>query len=101
MTGRVANDFTMCLATLRCVSRCSAKSLASSCVAARCKLTRNRLVISVSIHVSYALVANAGDFSKYYCRFQSAHFNASWRIRKGPAPLDLGVHPPPSPQTVC
>jgi len=39
------------------------------------------------------LIANAGDFGGYYCPSHGAHFDASGRTRKGPAPFNLEIPP--------
>ncbi|CAF1568752.1 unnamed protein product [Adineta steineri] len=36
-------------------------------------------------------IANAGDFGGYYCPCHGSHYDASGRVRKGPAPLNLEV----------
>ena len=36
-------------------------------------------------------VANMGDYGGYYCPCHGSHYDASGRIRKGPAPLNLEV----------
>lgn len=36
-------------------------------------------------------IANAGDFGGYYCPCHGSHYDASGRIRKGPAPENLEV----------
>ena len=36
-------------------------------------------------------LANAGDYGGYYCPCHGSHYDASGRIRKGPAPLNLEV----------
>ncbi|KAJ8981538.1 hypothetical protein NQ317_006699 [Molorchus minor] len=36
-------------------------------------------------------ISNAGDFGGYYCPCHGSHYDASGRIRKGPAPLNLEV----------
>ncbi|WAR11952.1 UCRI-like protein, partial [Mya arenaria] len=36
-------------------------------------------------------VAEAGDFNGYYCPCHGSHYDASGRIRKGPAPLNLDI----------
>ena len=38
-------------------------------------------------------IANAGEFGGYYCPCHGSHYDASGRIRKGPAPLNLEVPP--------
>lgn len=35
--------------------------------------------------------AGAGDFGGYFCPCHGSHYDASGRIRKGPAPLNLHV----------
>ncbi|KAI6181179.1 Cytochrome b-c1 complex subunit Rieske, mitochondrial [Aphelenchoides besseyi] len=37
------------------------------------------------------VIANAGDFGGYYCPCHGSHYDASGRIRKGPAPLNLNL----------
>ena len=39
-------------------------------------------------------IANAGEFGGYYCPCHGSHYDASGRIRKGPAPLNLEVNMP-------
>ena len=34
-------------------------------------------------------VANQGDYGGFYCPCHGSHYDASGRIRKGPAPLNL------------
>jgi Rieske Fe-S protein len=46
--------------------------------------------------ISWELVDNlvyfcTGDFGGYYCPCHGSHYDASGRIRKGPAPLNLEV----------
>ncbi|KAI4498446.1 hypothetical protein M0802_006381 [Mischocyttarus mexicanus] len=49
------------------------------------------IVIGVCTHLGCIPVANAGDFGGYYCPCHGSHYDASGRIRKGPAPLNLEV----------
>ncbi|KAE8746736.1 hypothetical protein FOCC_FOCC006484 [Frankliniella occidentalis] len=51
------------------------------------------IVIGVCTHLGCVPVANAGDFGGYYCPCHGSHYDASGRIRKGPAPLNLEVPP--------
>jgi len=37
------------------------------------------------------VLAGLGDFGGYYCPCHGSHYDASGRIRKGPAPLNLEV----------
>merc|ERR1711974_417132 len=49
------------------------------------------VVIGVCTHLGCVPIANAGDFGDYYCPCHGSHYDASGRIRKGPAPLNLEV----------
>ncbi|KAK6030293.1 rieske [2Fe-2S] domain protein [Ostertagia ostertagi] len=42
-------------------------------------------------HLGCVPIANAGDFGGYFCPCHGSHYDASGRIRKGPAPLNLHV----------
>jgi len=49
------------------------------------------VVIGVCTHLGCVPIANAGDFGGYYCPCHGSHYDASGRIRKGPAPFNLEV----------
>uniref|UniRef100_A0A673BFG4 Cytochrome b-c1 complex subunit Rieske, mitochondrial n=1 Tax=Sphaeramia orbicularis TaxID=375764 RepID=A0A673BFG4_9TELE len=49
------------------------------------------IVLGVCTHLGCVPIANAGDFGGYYCPCHGSHYDASGRIRKGPAPLNLEV----------
>uniref|UniRef100_A0A1A7Y7G7 Cytochrome b-c1 complex subunit Rieske, mitochondrial n=1 Tax=Iconisemion striatum TaxID=60296 RepID=A0A1A7Y7G7_9TELE len=49
------------------------------------------IVIGVCTHLGCVPIANAGDFGGYYCPCHGSHYDASGRIRRGPAPLNLEV----------
>ncbi|KAI6207074.1 Cytochrome b-c1 complex subunit Rieske, mitochondrial [Aphelenchoides besseyi] len=49
------------------------------------------VVIGVCTHLGCVPIANAGDFGGYYCPCHGSHYDASGRIRKGPAPLNLNL----------
>lgn len=49
------------------------------------------VVIGVCTHLGCVPIANSGDFGGYYCPCHGSHYDASGRIRKGPAPLNLEV----------
>ncbi|XP_069698258.1 cytochrome b-c1 complex subunit Rieske, mitochondrial-like [Periplaneta americana] len=51
------------------------------------------VIIGVCTHLGCVPIANAGDFGGYYCPCHGSHYDASGRIRKGPAPLNLEVPP--------
>ncbi|XP_051169732.1 cytochrome b-c1 complex subunit Rieske, mitochondrial isoform X2 [Leptopilina boulardi] len=60
---------------------------------ARVKRSEWLIVIGVCTHLGCVPIANAGDFGGYYCPCHGSHYDASGRIRKGPAPLNLEVPP--------
>lgn len=49
------------------------------------------VVVGVCTHLGCVPIANAGLFGGYYCPCHGSHYDASGRIRKGPAPLNLEV----------
>nr|ADO27896.1 mitochondrial cytochrome b-c1 complex subunit rieske [Ictalurus furcatus] len=49
------------------------------------------IVIGVCTYLGCVPIANAGDYGGYYCPCHGSHYDASGRIRKGPAPLNLEV----------
>ncbi|XP_015588169.1 cytochrome b-c1 complex subunit Rieske, mitochondrial isoform X2 [Cephus cinctus] len=49
------------------------------------------IVIGVCTHLGCVPIANAGDYGGYYCPCHGSHYDASGRIRRGPAPLNLEV----------
>jgi len=51
------------------------------------------IVIGVCTHLGCVPIPNSGDFGGYYCPCHGSHYDASGRIRKGPAPLNLEVPP--------
>jgi len=51
------------------------------------------VLIGVCTHLGCVPIANAGDFGGYYCPCHGSHYDASGRIRKGPAPLNLEIPP--------
>jgi len=57
----------------------------------RVKDPKYLVVIGVCTHLGCVPIANAGDFGGYYCPCHGSHYDASGRIRKGPAPLNLEV----------
>jgi len=60
---------------------------------ARVKNPKWLVVIGVCTHLGCVPIANAGDFGGYYCPCHGSHYDASGRIRKGPAPLNLEIPP--------
>jgi len=51
------------------------------------------VIIGICTHLGCVPIANAGDFGGYFCPCHGSHYDASGRIRKGPAPLNLEVPP--------
>lgn len=49
------------------------------------------ILLGVCTHLGCVPIANSGDFGGYYCPCHGSHYDASGRIRKGPAPLNLEV----------
>ncbi|KAM4766958.1 cytochrome b-c1 complex subunit Rieske, mitochondrial [Cyanocitta cristata] len=49
------------------------------------------ILVGVCTHLGCVPIANSGDFGGYYCPCHGSHYDASGRIRKGPAPLNLEV----------
>jgi ubiquinol-cytochrome c reductase iron-sulfur subunit len=49
------------------------------------------VLLGVCTHLGCVPIANAGDFGGYYCPCHGSHYDASGRIRKGPAPLNLEI----------
>ncbi|XP_045582200.2 cytochrome b-c1 complex subunit Rieske, mitochondrial [Procambarus clarkii] len=57
----------------------------------RCTQPKWLVVLGVCTHLGCVPIADAGDFGGYYCPCHGSHYDASGRIRKGPAPLNLEV----------
>ncbi|NXN92725.1 UCRI protein, partial [Rhinopomastus cyanomelas] len=49
------------------------------------------ILVGVCTHLGCVPIANSGDFGGYYCPCHGSHYDASGRIRKGPAPYNLEV----------
>lgn len=49
------------------------------------------ILIGVCTHLGCVPIANAGEFGGYFCPCHGSHYDASGRIRKGPAPLNLEI----------
>jgi ubiquinol-cytochrome c reductase iron-sulfur subunit len=49
------------------------------------------VLLGVCTHLGCVPIANQGDYGGYYCPCHGSHYDASGRIRKGPAPLNLDV----------
>lgn len=49
------------------------------------------VVLGVCTHLGCVPLPNAGDYQGWFCPCHGSHYDASGRIRKGPAPLNLEV----------
>ncbi len=49
------------------------------------------ILIGVCTHLGCVPISNAGDYGGYLCPCHGSHYDASGRIRKGPAPENLEV----------
>lgn len=49
------------------------------------------VVVGVCTHLGCVPIANAGDYNGWFCPCHGSHYDASGRIRKGPAPYNLEV----------
>lgn len=60
---------------------------------ARTKKPEWLILLGICTHLGCVPLANAGDFNGYFCPCHGSHYDASGRIRKGPAPLNLEIPP--------
>ena len=51
------------------------------------------VVLGVCTHLGCVPISGAGDYKGWFCPCHGSHYDASGRIRKGPAPLNLEVPP--------
>lgn len=49
------------------------------------------VLIGVCTHLGCVPIANRGDYGGYFCPCHGSHYDASGRIRKGPAPENLMI----------
>jgi len=61
--------------------------------AERTKIPEWLIVLGVCTHLGCVPINGAGDFGGYFCPCHGSHYDASGRIRKGPAPENLAVPP--------
>lgn len=59
----------------------------------RCARPEWLIVLGVCTHLGCVPIPNQGDYAGYYCPCHGSHYDASGRIRKGPAPFNLEVPP--------
>lgn len=51
------------------------------------------VLLGICTHLGCVPLANSGDYNGYFCPCHGSHYDASGRIRKGPAPLNLEIPP--------
>ena len=51
------------------------------------------VVLGVCTHLGCVPISGAGEYNGWFCPCHGSHYDASGRIRKGPAPLNLEVPP--------
>ncbi|KAL1465733.1 hypothetical protein WDU94_005276, partial [Cyamophila willieti] len=51
------------------------------------------IILGICTHLGCVPIANAGDWGGYYCPCHGSHYDASGRVRKGPAPTNMEVPP--------
>lgn len=51
------------------------------------------VLLGICTHLGCVPLANQGDYNGYFCPCHGSHYDASGRIRKGPAPLNLEIPP--------
>jgi ubiquinol-cytochrome c reductase iron-sulfur subunit len=61
----------------------------------RTKPGREQWLVTIGIctHLGCVPMANQGDFDGWFCPCHGSHYDASGRVRKGPAPLNLAIPP--------
>jgi ubiquinol-cytochrome c reductase iron-sulfur subunit len=61
--------------------------------ASRVKDPKWLIALGVCTHLGCVPIPNAGEFQGFFCPCHGSHYDASGRIRKGPAPLNLEIVP--------
>ena len=51
------------------------------------------VVLGVCTHLGCVPISGAGEYGGWFCPCHGSHYDASGRIRKGPAPLNLEIPP--------
>jgi len=49
------------------------------------------VLLGICTHLGCVPISNAGEFGGYYCPCHGSHYDASGRIRIGPAPANLEI----------
>lgn len=61
--------------------------------AERAKVPEWVLVLGICTHLGCVPLANAGDYSGWFCPCHGSHYDSAGRIRRGPAPRNLEIPP--------
>lgn len=61
--------------------------------AQRVKDPRWLVALGVCTHLGCVPIPNSGEYHGFFCPCHGSHYDASGRIRKGPAPLNLEIPP--------
>ena len=48
-------------------------------------------MLGICTHLGCVPISNAGEYGGYFCPCHGSHYDASGRIRKGPAPENLEI----------
>lgn len=51
------------------------------------------VVLGICTHLGCVPISGAGEYNGWFCPCHGSHYDASGRIRKGPAPLNLEIPP--------
>merc|ERR1719198_1851425 len=51
------------------------------------------ICLAICTHLGCVPISNAGEYGGWFCPCHGSHYDASGRIRKGPAPLNLEIPP--------
>ena len=51
------------------------------------------VVLGVCTHLGCVPISGAGEYNGWFCPCHGSHYDASGRIRRGPAPLNLEIPP--------
>ena len=60
--------------------------------ASRAKNPEWLVVLGICTHLGCVPISNAGEYNGWFCPCHGSHYDGSGRIRKGPAPLNLGTY---------
>eukprot|EP00617_Octactis_speculum_P027027 CAMPEP_0185749254 /NCGR_PEP_ID=MMETSP1174-20130828/8002_1 /TAXON_ID=35687 /ORGANISM="Dictyocha speculum, Strain CCMP1381" /LENGTH=199 /DNA_ID=CAMNT_0028425305 /DNA_START=32 /DNA_END=631 /DNA_ORIENTATION=- len=61
--------------------------------ASRAERSEWLICLAICTHLGCVPISNAGEYGGWFCPCHGSHYDASGRIRKGPAPLNLEIPP--------